>query len=104
MRPEHLPAVPLWRPSRCMSRSAIMMAEPRPGRARSAPDAPPPDACLVVLAPQPGTDVPAAFLHRVGVLLAVNDAANGPGADLPMADSAEQSLAHRLAAQAQLTF
>jgi hypothetical protein len=67
-------------------------------------DATPIDGCLVVLDPFPGSDAPAAFLERFGVLLAVNEAANAPGADLPMADSAEQSLAHRLAAQAQLTF
>jgi hypothetical protein len=67
-------------------------------------DATPTDGCLVVLDPFPGSDAPAALLEHFGVLLAVNDAANRPGANLPMAGSAEQNLAHRLAGQAQLTF
>jgi hypothetical protein len=43
-------------------------------------------------------------LERCGVLLAVNDAAGGPGSDLVAADAAEQSLAHRLAEYAHFDF
>jgi hypothetical protein len=85
-------------------RWAFMLADGHPGTAQFVSDRTPIDGCLVVLDPHPGTDVPAVFLERFGVLLAVNAAANGPGANLPLADSAEQSLAHRLAAQAQFTF
>jgi hypothetical protein len=80
-----------------------MLTNPPSGaQAQFVSDTTPTDGCLVVLDPQPGSDVPAVFLEHFGVLFAVNGAANGPGANLPMADSAEQSLAHHLAAQAQL--
>jgi hypothetical protein len=82
---------------------AFMMANGHPGTAQFVSDATPADGCLVVLDPHPGSDMPAAFLERFGVLLAVNAAANGSGANLPMADGAEESLAQHLAAQAQLT-
>jgi len=85
-------------------RWAFMIAAGHPGTAQFVSDATPTDGCLAVLDPHPGSDVPAVFLERFGVLLAVNDAANGAGADLPLADGAEQSLAHHLAAQAQLSF
>ena len=85
-------------------RWAFMMADGHPGTAQFVSDTTPTDGCLVVLDPHPGTDVPAAFLERFGVLLAVNQAANGAGANLPMVDAAEESLAHHLAAQVQLTF
>jgi hypothetical protein len=81
-----------------------MMADGHPGTAQFVSDTTPIDGCLVVLDPHPGSDVPAVFLERFGVLLAVNQAANGPGANLPMADAPEESLAHHLAAQVQLTF
>jgi hypothetical protein len=86
-------------------RWAFMLTNPPSGaQAQFVSDPTTTDGCLVVLDPHPGSDVPAVFLERFGVLLAVNDTANSLGANLPMADSAEQSLAHRLAAQAQLTF
>jgi hypothetical protein len=84
-------------------RWAFMMADGHPGTAQFVSDTTPTDGCLVVLDPHPGTDVPAVFLERFGVLLAVNQAANGVGADLPMVDAAEKSLAHRLAVHLQLT-
>jgi hypothetical protein len=84
---------------------AFMLTNPPPGaQAQFVSDMTPSDGCLVMLDPLPGSDVPAVFLERFGVLLAVNAAANEGGANLTMADSAEQSLAHHLATQAQLTF
>src|SRR5260221_1296883 len=52
-------------------RWAFMMADARPGTAQFVSDATPTDRCLVVLDPQPGADVAAAFLQRLGEAIAV---------------------------------
>lgn len=83
---------------------SFMVTDPPPdGQAQFASDSTPTDGCVAVLDPHPGSDAPAVFLERFGVLLAVNQVAAGSGSGLPLADAAEQQLARQLAAQAQIT-
>jgi hypothetical protein len=53
------------------------------------------EGCLLVLT-APGLN-PLFLLHRFGVMLAVNDAAQSLGRILPMADSYERAIAQTLA-------
>ncbi len=80
---------------------AFMVADAHPGTAQFVSDTTPTDGCLVVLDPHPGSDVPAVFLERFGVLLAVNDVAYTSADRLPIANAAEQRMAQQLLAQLQ---